>query len=81
MVTIRSFRFPGLTLSVVNEIAGGLVLRGGWQLIVIHLALMLPMHPENERLPHMRDLCRTNLLRHGATQASDMEPTRQRAVA
>ena len=37
---------------VVNEIPGGLLLRSGWQLVVIQLPLMLPVHPKDIGLPH-----------------------------
>ena len=40
---------------VVNEILCCLLLRLGWQLIIIHLATVLPVHPKDETLPHKRE--------------------------
>jgi len=37
---------------MVNKILCRLFFRLGWQLIIIHLAIMLPVHPKNETLPH-----------------------------
>jgi len=48
---------------VVNEILCRLVLRLGWQLIVVHLAAVLPVHPKNVALPHNRERCLTCIRR------------------
>jgi hypothetical protein len=40
---------------MVNKILCRLFFRLGWQLIIIHLAIMLPVHPKNETLPHKRE--------------------------
>ena len=53
---IRAYQFnsnqSNVVTHVVNEIPGSLRLRSGWQLIVIHLPLMFPVHPKDIGLPH-----------------------------
>ena len=45
--------------AVINEIPGGLVLRGSGQLIVSHHPVMLPVQTKDVSLPHMGDSSRT----------------------